>query len=99
MCLRVEFCKFNGCGGAISQGIKVSMVNPGAVRTPIWSKSTGQADQLLAEAPPLAGTLYGGLIRQVQAGAAHAEKGGATALQVLTLQWTVVDRIAVSDGP
>lgn len=40
-------------------------MSPGAVRTPIWTKSTAAADELLAAAPPAAERLYGRLIRQV----------------------------------
>lgn len=47
------------------QGIVVRMVNPGAVKTPIWSKATGLADELLDAAPPQAAALYGRLIQQV----------------------------------
>ncbi len=50
-----------------AQGIAVRMVNPGAVKTPIWSKAAGLADELLTAAPPQAAALYGRLIQQVSA--------------------------------
>ena len=59
-------------GGA--QGIAVSMVNPGAVKTPIWSKATGLADELLAAGPPQAAALYGRLIQQVSAFILHQRR-------------------------
>ena len=54
------------------------LISPGAVRTPIWSKSGADAAALLAAAPAEAATLYGLLIRQVCAvlrnWAAHGSK-------------------------
>lgn len=47
------------------QGIEVCLISPGAVRTPIWTKSGDDAAALLAGAPAEAETLYGRLIRQV----------------------------------
>lgn len=41
------------------------LISPGAVRTPIWTKSGDDAAALLAGAPAEAETLYGRLIRQV----------------------------------
>ncbi len=55
-----------------AQSIAVCMVNPGPVQTPIWAKSTGQADQLLAAAPPQAAALYGRLIQQARASRARS---------------------------
>lgn len=48
------------------QGIQVCLISPGAVRTPIWSKSGADAAALLAAAPVEADTLYGALIQQVR---------------------------------
>lgn len=47
------------------QGIEVCLVSPGAVRTPIWSKSGNAATALMAGAPAEAEAMYGRLIRQV----------------------------------
>lgn len=41
-------------------GIKVSVVEPGAISTAIWSKATDTADRLEAELPDDARSLYGG---------------------------------------
>lgn len=53
------------------QGIDVSVIEPGGVKTPIWDKGLSEADKIEAAAPPEARRLYGGLIdalrRQVEA--------------------------------
>jgi NAD(P)-dependent dehydrogenase (short-subunit alcohol dehydrogenase family) len=50
-----------------SQGIEVVVVEPGAIKTPIWGKGNAAADEMLADAPPEAEQLYGGLIRALRA--------------------------------
>jgi NAD(P)-dependent dehydrogenase (short-subunit alcohol dehydrogenase family) len=40
-------------------GIMVSIVEPGTIKTPIWTKSAALADSLAAAAPPELGELYG----------------------------------------
>jgi hypothetical protein len=55
----------HSCHPRLLQGIEVCLISPGAVRTPIWSKSGADAAALLAAAPAEADTLYGPLIRQV----------------------------------
>lgn len=47
-------------------GIPVSLVQPGAIKTPIWDKSEFAADELIAAMPPRAQALYGGTIRVVK---------------------------------
>lgn len=44
------------------QGIQVSLVEPGGVKTPIWEKGTRTADEIEAGAPPEAEQLYGRLV-------------------------------------
>jgi NAD(P)-dependent dehydrogenase (short-subunit alcohol dehydrogenase family) len=52
------------------QGIEVSVVQPGGVKTPIWDKGLSAADKIEAATPPEGRRLYGGIIdalrRQVQ---------------------------------
>jgi NAD(P)-dependent dehydrogenase (short-subunit alcohol dehydrogenase family) len=63
-------------------GVSVSIVEPGAVRTPIWKKSMGEANESMAgTAPELLG-LYRAMLAKIQAGAALAEKGGCSAEEV-----------------
>ena len=52
-------------------GIEVSIVEPGGVVTPIWDRGRETAVQILADAPPEAEQLYGGLI---EAALARVEK-------------------------
>lgn len=40
-------------------GIRVSLVEPGSVDTPIWEKSHASAEELLRQMPPAAESLYG----------------------------------------
>ena len=48
------------------QGVEVSLIEPGAVKTPIWEKGLAAADDLEAEMPPEADALYGGLVRALR---------------------------------
>ena len=71
--LRMEMAEF---------GVTVSIVEPGAVKTPIWKKSMGEAnDSLSAAAPELLG-LYRAMLAKIQAGAGIAEKAGCSADEV-----------------
>jgi NAD(P)-dependent dehydrogenase (short-subunit alcohol dehydrogenase family) len=40
-------------------GIEVSLVQPGTIKTPIWTKSAALAESLAGAAPPQLGALYG----------------------------------------
>jgi NAD(P)-dependent dehydrogenase (short-subunit alcohol dehydrogenase family) len=44
-----------------SQGVRVVVVEPGGIRTPIWQKGTADADRIEAAAPPEARSLYGAM--------------------------------------
>lgn len=46
--------------------IKVALVQPGAIQTPIWQKSEAAADELIADMPERAQALYGETIRAVK---------------------------------
>lgn len=54
-------------------GIEVSLVEPGTIRTPIWTKSAALADSLANGAPPQLGELYGE--RVAAFGRVAAERG------------------------
>lgn len=47
-------------------GIHLSLVGPGAIDTPIWSKSTALAEALIDKLPPEALDLYGPAIERMQ---------------------------------
>jgi len=55
-------------------GISVSIVEPGAIRTPIWNKSLTGANESMAALPPALLDLYRPILAKVTAGAALAEK-------------------------
>lgn len=57
-------------------GIFVSIVEPGAVSTPIWRKGREASDELLAGAPAAADELYGRLIEAIRRGAGVMERTG-----------------------
>lgn len=59
--------------------IPVSVVEPGRIATPIWSKSMGEALERLQRMPPEALTYYGPLIEEVREGAEKAEVDGTPA--------------------
>jgi len=40
-------------------GVEVSLVQPGTIKTPIWTKSAALAESLAGAAPPQLGALYG----------------------------------------
>jgi NAD(P)-dependent dehydrogenase (short-subunit alcohol dehydrogenase family) len=49
------------------QGVEVVLVEPGAIKTPIWQKGNAAADEMLAGAPPEARELYGDTIEALRA--------------------------------
>ena len=49
-------------------GIRVALVEPGVIKTPIWEKSLAAAERLLAEMPPEAHELYGRAIDALRTG-------------------------------
>jgi NAD(P)-dependent dehydrogenase (short-subunit alcohol dehydrogenase family) len=55
-------------------GIHVSLIEPGAVATPIWEKSKTAGEELARRAPAEGYTLYAGLIVAVQKAAGHAAR-------------------------
>jgi NAD(P)-dependent dehydrogenase (short-subunit alcohol dehydrogenase family) len=56
------------------QGVEVILIEPGGVKTPIWNKSRGAADEMLEGAPPEAERLYGKQIAAVRARTAKIEQ-------------------------
>ncbi len=55
--LRVELAPWN---------IRVSLVQPGAISTPIWEKSKAEADDMIARLPQAAHALYGVAVAKVK---------------------------------
>jgi NAD(P)-dependent dehydrogenase (short-subunit alcohol dehydrogenase family) len=47
-------------------GVGVVVIEPGAVKTPIWDKSLATVDEMTANMPEEARNLYGGVIRRVR---------------------------------
>jgi NAD(P)-dependent dehydrogenase (short-subunit alcohol dehydrogenase family) len=58
-------------------GIGVSIVEPGSIRTPIWTKGAARADELRAGFPAGAQELYGAAVERFRAVAAKRGAGGA----------------------
>jgi NAD(P)-dependent dehydrogenase (short-subunit alcohol dehydrogenase family) len=56
------------------QGVDVILIEPGGVKTPIWDKSRGSADEMLQGAPPEAERLYGTMIAAVRARTERIER-------------------------
>lgn len=63
-------------------GIEVSLVQPGAIDTPIWEKSMSSANELLESLPPRMMELYGPLVDKVKKGAEASAKGAVPAQHV-----------------
>jgi NAD(P)-dependent dehydrogenase (short-subunit alcohol dehydrogenase family) len=59
-----------------SLGVEVSIIEPGAISTPIWEKSSAAAVDLMSDWPPQAQALYGDLIAVVQAEAERIPERG-----------------------
>jgi NAD(P)-dependent dehydrogenase (short-subunit alcohol dehydrogenase family) len=55
--------------------VHVSIIEPGAVATPIWSKSEAEAVRMQDALPAEATRLYGTAMAALRRGAAHAERG------------------------
>jgi NAD(P)-dependent dehydrogenase (short-subunit alcohol dehydrogenase family) len=49
------------------QGVAVSLIEPGGVKTPIWEKGLAGADEVEASMPPDAQARYGGLVSAIRA--------------------------------
>lgn len=77
-------------------GIEVSLVEPGAVRTPIWEKSRDSAEALLAHYPEDTQRLYDGALDALRSvGMARISRMGIPAEKVAA----VVERALVASRP
>jgi NAD(P)-dependent dehydrogenase (short-subunit alcohol dehydrogenase family) len=58
-------------------GVDVILIEPGGVKTPIWSKGRDLADDMLEDAPPEAERLYGRMVQRMREETAkiEAERG------------------------
>jgi NAD(P)-dependent dehydrogenase (short-subunit alcohol dehydrogenase family) len=56
------------------QGVDVVLIEPGGVKTPIWNKGRGSAEEMLQAASPEADRLYGKLIAAVRARTEQIER-------------------------
>ena len=84
--LRVELAPF---------GIGVTIVEPGTIQTPIWTKSAAVADAMVERMPAQLGELYGGRIAAFRRLAAKRGAGGASADSVAR----VVEEALTGDRP
>lgn len=57
-------------------GIKVLMIEPAGIRTPIWRKALRAGDRMGEEMPPEAFTYYGRIIEGQRARAQHSDREG-----------------------
>jgi len=64
-------------------GISVSIVEPGAIKTPIWDKSLADANESLGGAPPQLLELYGTALARIKKGADLAGKSAIPAEEVV----------------
>jgi NAD(P)-dependent dehydrogenase (short-subunit alcohol dehydrogenase family) len=64
--------------------IHVCIIEPGAVATPLWSKSRAEADRMRDALPAEAARLYGTAMAALRKGAAHAERGAISPDAVVT---------------
>jgi len=76
-------------------GIHVSIVAPGTIRTPIWTKSAALAESLAQAAPPALGELYGARVAAFRRVALKRGETGASADDVAR----VVERELVRPRP
>ncbi|MBJ7594249.1 MAG: SDR family NAD(P)-dependent oxidoreductase [Candidatus Dormibacteraeota bacterium] len=63
-------------------GIKVSLIQPGAVKTPIWDKGVRAGSELLRNAPPELRTLYGAAVDIASKMAIHENETGVEPTEV-----------------
>ncbi len=63
-------------------GIKVAIVEPGAVRTAIWDKGRAEADRMRRELPPEAAERYAPLIASIEKGIEMQDAGGVAPVKV-----------------
>lgn len=63
-------------------GISVSVIEPGAIATPMWEKSAKAAQAMLEAAPPEALALYADAIQAVRQTAAHSAKSAVDPIEV-----------------
>lgn len=63
-------------------GISVSIIEPGAVATPIWEKAAKNAEAMLGAVPPETFVLYAEAIEALRKAAAHAAKNAVDPLDV-----------------
>ncbi len=76
-------------------GISVSIVEPGAVKTPIWEKSQRQAEHMLRELPPAGLDLYRHLIARMRKLAEGQARSGCPPEEVVK----AVDHAVTSAKP
>jgi NAD(P)-dependent dehydrogenase (short-subunit alcohol dehydrogenase family) len=57
-------------------GIKVSIVQPGRIETPIWEKSLAAADDMLENLPPKAWEYYGAMMTKIKEGVSKRQGQG-----------------------
>ena len=60
-------------------GVRVALVEPGAVRTPLWGKSIALADGIMQQMPEQAHAVYGRALQRVRAHAEGLMQAGAPA--------------------
>ena len=63
-------------------GISVSLIQPGAVKTPIWDKGIRAGSELLRNAPPELRTLYGAAVDIATKMAIHENETGVEPVEV-----------------
>ncbi len=56
--------------------IKVSIIEPGAIKTPLWDKSKAKAEATFKKVPAKANQLYGDMMKRVQDHAKESESKG-----------------------
>ena len=63
-------------------GIRVALVQPGAVKTPIWNKGLEAGGELLRNAPPELRQLYGAAVQVATRMAVHENETGVEPIEV-----------------